>query len=145
MTKTHGAVHWREVSAESSFDQRMKIQAGAKRRIARSVADLVADGAPLFLDVGSTLAYVALALQTRRDLMVVTNSLAVATALTGRNGNRIFMAGGELRAHDGGAFGEDATKFGGKAATTIAPLGIFQRLVTDAAPPARYSGATCAT
>ncbi len=187
VTKTHGAVHWREVSAEPSFDQRMKIQSGAKRRIARSVADLVADGASLFLDVGSTSAYVALALQTRRDLMVVTNSLAVATALTGRNGNRVFMAGGELRAHDGGAFGQDAldfvgqfrvthailsvaaidakdgfllqdlreaefaraiiaraddatvaadaTKFSGKAAITIAPLGKFKRLVTDAVPP----------
>jgi DeoR family glycerol-3-phosphate regulon repressor len=35
----------------------------------------------------------------------------VATALTGRNGNQLFMAGGELRAHDGGAFGQEALDF----------------------------------
>jgi len=43
--------------------------------------------------------------------MVVTNSLPVAQALAGQNNNRVFMAGGELRSHDGGAFGPDARAF----------------------------------
>jgi len=47
----------------------------------------------------------------RRELLVVTNSLAVAQALTGVNGNQVFMAGGELRGHDGGAFGAEALAF----------------------------------
>jgi DeoR family glycerol-3-phosphate regulon repressor len=111
ITKTHGALHLREVGAEPSFSQRMQLHAAAKRRIACVVASLIPDGSSLFLDVGSTTAYVAAALQIRRDLMVVTNSLAVASALTGRNGNRVFMAGGELRAHDGGAFGAEAQAF----------------------------------
>lgn len=114
ITKTHGALHLREVGSEPNFSQRMQLHATAKRRIARMVASLIPDGASLFLDVGSTTAYVAAALQIRRDLMVVTNSLAVASALTGRNGNRVFMAGGELRAHDGGAFGADAQAFMGQ-------------------------------
>ena len=63
------------------------------------------------LDVGSTTAYVARALRQKRDLLVVTNSLPVAQALVGQNGNRVFMAGGELRSHDGGAFGPDARAF----------------------------------
>ena len=104
VTKTHGALHLREAGAEPNFAQRMQLNAAAKRRIGRSVAALIPDGASLFLDVGSTTAYVAQALQIRRDLMVITNSLPVASALTGRNGNRVFLAGGELRAHDGGAF-----------------------------------------
>jgi DeoR family glycerol-3-phosphate regulon repressor len=111
ITKTHGALHLREVGAEPNFSQRMQLHAAAKRRIARMVASLITDGTSLFLDVGSTTAYVAAALQSRRDLMVVTNSLAAASALTGRNGNRVFMAGGELRAHDGGAFGSEAQSF----------------------------------
>ena len=65
----------------------------------------------LILDVGSTTAYVAQALRQKRDLMVVTNSLPVAQALAGQNNNRVFMAGGELRSHDGGAFGPDARAF----------------------------------
>ncbi len=67
--------------------------------------------ASLFLDVGSTTAYVAQALRHHRELLVVTNSLAVAQTLASRNGNRVFMAGGELRSHDGGAFGAEALAF----------------------------------
>ena len=93
VTKTHGALHLREAGAEPNFAQRMQLNAAAKRRIGRSVAALIPDGASLFLDVGSTTAYVAQALQIRRDLMVVTNSLPVASALTGRNGNRVFWRG----------------------------------------------------
>ena len=111
ITKTHGALHLREAGAEPNFAQRMQLNASAKRRIARAAAALIPDGSSVFLDVGSTTAYVAQALQMRRDLMVVTNSLAVASALTGRNGNRVFMAGGELRAHDGGAFGAESLAF----------------------------------
>jgi DeoR family transcriptional regulator, glycerol-3-phosphate regulon repressor len=54
---------------------------------------------------------VAQALRARRELLVVTNSLSVAQALTGVNGSRVYMAGGELRAHDGGAFGAEALAF----------------------------------
>lgn len=111
VTKTHGGVHLRERASEPSFAQRMQRNPDAKRRIARAVARLVPDGTTLFIDIGSTSAYVAQALHHRRDLLVVTNALAVAHALTGRNNTRVFMAGGELRAHDGGAFGAEAMSF----------------------------------
>jgi DeoR family transcriptional regulator, glycerol-3-phosphate regulon repressor len=111
VTKVHGGVHLRDWRNEPSFAQRYVQNSGAKRRIAAAVADMVQDGASIFLDVGSTTAYVAQALRTRRELSVVTNSLAVAQALAGQNGNRVFMAGGELRSHDGGAFGAEALDF----------------------------------
>ncbi|MCP5073867.1 MAG: DeoR/GlpR transcriptional regulator, partial [Rhodobacteraceae bacterium] len=56
-------------------------------------------------------AYVAQALRNHHNLYVVTNSLAVSHALATRNDNRVFFAGGELRSHDGGAFGLDAINF----------------------------------
>lgn len=111
VTRVHGGVVLKDWGPEASFAQRMVQNPGAKRRIAQAVAGLVPDGASVFLDVGSTTAYVAQALRIRRDLLVVTNSLAVAQALTGVNGNRVFMAGGELRSHDGGAFGAEALAF----------------------------------
>jgi DeoR family glycerol-3-phosphate regulon repressor len=107
----HGGATLREAGAEPSFSHRMRLQPEAKRAIARAVLPLVPDGAAVFLDVGSTTAHAALALQARRDLLVVTNALAVAHALTGRNGNRVIMAGGELRAHDGGAFGAEVLAY----------------------------------
>ena len=69
------------------------------------------DGDTLFLDIGSTTAFIAVALQKHQNLFVVTNSVAVAHALATRNNNRVFFSGGELRSHDGGAFGIDSIAF----------------------------------
>lgn len=111
VTKVHGGVSLKNWGLEPSFEQRFVQNQPTKRRIAAAVAGLIKDGASLILDVGSTTAYVAQALRQKHDLLVVTNSLPVAQALAGQNGNRVFMAGGELRAHDGGAFGPDARAF----------------------------------
>ncbi len=111
VTRVHGGVQIRDWASEPGFALRYALNPKAKRAIAARVAELVADGASLFLDVGSTTAYVAQALRARRELLVVTNSLSVAQALTGINGTRVYMAGGELRAHDGGAFGAEALAF----------------------------------
>lgn len=111
VTKTHGGVHLKDWGQEPTFALRYVQNATAKRAIAARVAGLIKDGASVFLDVGSTTAYVAQALRQHRDLQIVTNSLSVATALAGVNGNRLFMAGGELRRHDGGAFGAEALAF----------------------------------
>lgn len=111
VTKVHGGVHLTDWGAEPGFALRYVQNADAKRAIAARVAGLIQNGASVFLDVGSTTTYVAQALRHHRDLQVVTNSLSVATALAGVNGNRLFMAGGELRRHDGGAFGAEALAF----------------------------------
>jgi len=109
--KVHGGVHLPDAEIEPSFQQRMDRNPEAKRRIAARVAAIVKNGDSLFLDIGSTTAYIAQALRGHRDLFVVTNSVAVAHRLAARNNNRVFMAGGELRAHDGGVFGAEAIAF----------------------------------
>ncbi|MCX7288982.1 MAG: DeoR/GlpR family DNA-binding transcription regulator [Rhodobacterales bacterium] len=111
VARVHGGVHLRGWGMEASFVQRMVVNPDRKRRIAARLSGLIDHGASLFLDVGSTTAFVAQALRDHRDLLVVTNSLAVAQTLAGRGGNRVFMAGGELRPHDGGAFGVEALAF----------------------------------
>jgi DeoR family transcriptional regulator, glycerol-3-phosphate regulon repressor len=111
IARVHGGVQLRGWGAEASFSQRMVVHPDRKRRVARRLAQLIDHGASLFLDVGSTTAFVAQALRDHRELLVVTNSLTVAQTLAGRGGNRVFMAGGELRAHDGGAFGTEALAF----------------------------------
>ena len=111
VTKVHGGVHLRDWGPEASFAQRLGLNTGQKRRIATRMAAMIGDGASLFLDIGTTTAFVAQALRGHRELLVVTNSLAVAQSLATRNGNRVFMAGGELRSHDGGSFGAEALAF----------------------------------
>ena len=109
--KRHGGVHLPEDDIEPDFRQRMVQNPELKRSIAEKVAAIVENGSSLFLDIGSTTAFVARSLRQHQDLFVVTNSIEVARLLAARNGNRIFMAGGELRAHDGGAFGAEALEF----------------------------------
>ena len=109
--KVHGGVHLVDVQDEQSFQQRMGENPDSKRKIAEKAAEMIHDGDSLFLDIGSTTAYIAKALRNHKKLFVVTKSLSVAHTLASRNENRIFLAGGELRAHDGGAFGLEAAKF----------------------------------
>ncbi|MFK7995959.1 MAG: DeoR/GlpR family DNA-binding transcription regulator [Granulosicoccus sp.] len=109
--KVHGGVQLIEAQNEAPFQTRMNVRPQAKKEIAASVADLISDGDSLFLDIGSTTAYIAMALQNHHDLLVVTNSVSVAHTLVSRNGNRVFFPGGELRSHDGGSFGEGTIRF----------------------------------
>lgn len=120
--KVHGAVHLVEPKTEPSFSDRMQVNPEAKQRIAAQVAALVPEGASLFLDVGATTAYIARALQGHANLFIVTNSVAVAHSLAARNGNRVFMPGGELRAHDGGVFGLETLDFVARFQTDFAIL-----------------------
>lgn len=111
--KVHGGVSLLGLVAavEPPFQRRMDRKAEVKKALAAKVAKMINNGDSLFLDVGSTMAFVAQALQTHRDLYIVTNSITVAHTLTARNSNRVFLAGGELRALDGAAFGQDALSF----------------------------------
>ena len=112
--KVHGGVHLVEDVIEPPFHSRMDTNAEAKARLAAAVANTISDGDSVFLDIGSTTAYVAQALRQHSNLYVVTNSAFVAHTLATRNNNRMFMAGGELRAHDGGAFGAEALEMIGR-------------------------------
>jgi len=109
--KVHGGVYLPEALKEPSFTQRMNVNPDAKRAIAACVARHIRNGDSLILDIGSTTAYVARALREHHNLFVVTNSVAVAQMLATRNNNRVFLAGGELRPHDAGAFGREAVAF----------------------------------
>lgn len=91
--------------AGPSFFRRMGEYPEEKAQIAAAVLPRIADGMTLFLDVGSTTAYVAEALRQRRNLTVVTNSIGVAQLLANHNGNRLHLLGGEMCSDDRGTFG----------------------------------------
>ncbi len=106
--KVHGGVHLLEDILEPTLESRLDKKVDAKEKLAKAVAEIISDGDSVFLDIGSTTAYVAKALKNHKDLFVVTNSVVVANELAAHNNNRVYMAGGELRPHDGGAFGVEA-------------------------------------
>ncbi len=109
--KVHGGIVLPEPFHEPPIQKRMRQQAEAKRRIAAALARRMRDRDSLMIDTGSTTAYLAQALSEHSELVVVTNSSYIAGLLASRNGNRVFLAGGELRAHDAAAFGPEAIAF----------------------------------
>jgi len=120
--KVHGGAQLAGLEDEGDFQQRLAVRPSAKQRIAAGVASIISNGSSLFLDVGSTTAFIADALRDHENLLVVTNSVSVAYKLATRNNNRVFMAGGELRAHDGGAFNRHAMEFANNFKTDYAIL-----------------------
>ncbi|WP_085901809.1 DeoR/GlpR family DNA-binding transcription regulator [Kiloniella majae] len=114
LEKVHGGVSLPESIPEPSFTRRLAEGKEAKQQIAALVAAQIRNGESLFLDNSSTTAYVAMALSEHKNLFIVTNSASIANILVSRNGNRVFLAGGELREHDAGAFGPEALEFVGR-------------------------------
>jgi DeoR family glycerol-3-phosphate regulon repressor len=109
--RVHGAVGLAGQIGEAPFERRMRENAAAKRAIARALADRIADGDTLMLDTGTTTSFLARELLGHRRLTVVTNSSDIARTLATVNGNRVFMAGGELRGDSGAALGASALAF----------------------------------
>ncbi len=102
--KIHGAIKATENPMTAPFQTRMQHNRAAKATLAAKVADMVEDGQSLAIDTGSTAGFVAQALRIKRKLTIITNSAYVASTLAMMPGNRVFMAGTQLRDHDGAAF-----------------------------------------
>lgn len=109
--KAHGSLHAVIDPMEAPFERRMREHATEKERIANHVASLIEDGDSVMLDTGTTTSYLARALRYKTELTVVTNSSDVARTLATVNGNRVYMAGGELDGDNGAAFGRSAIEF----------------------------------
>ena len=109
--KMHGAVGLASMVGEAPFERRMRENAEAKRLIARMVAATIRDGESVMLDTGTTTSFLARELLGHRRLTVVTNSSDIARTLATVNGNKVYMAGGELRSDSGAAFGISAIEF----------------------------------
>jgi DeoR family glycerol-3-phosphate regulon repressor len=111
LVKVHGGIMLPSQLDEPPFRRRLVEQRDAKRAIASRVAQMIRDGDSVMLDGGTTCVHIAHALEAHSRLTVVTNSAEIARLLAPRNGNRVLMAGGELRADDASAFGESALAF----------------------------------
>src|SRR2546427_7061963 len=83
--------------SEVGFDLRLRLEVERKCAIARAAAALIGEGEAVALDASTTAYYLALELRTKRELVVVTNGLLVATALADAPGITVLVTGGTLR------------------------------------------------
>jgi DeoR/GlpR family transcriptional regulator of sugar metabolism len=84
-------------NSEVGFDLRLRLEVDRKRAIARTAAAMVNEGEAVALDASTTAYYLALELRSKRELVVVTNGLLVATALADAPGITVLVTGGMLR------------------------------------------------
>lgn len=111
LIKLHGAVRHADAGQEAPFERRMRENVEPKRAIARHAAAMIADGESVMMDTGTTTSIFARELLSKRGLTIVTNSSDVARTLATVNGNKVYMAGGELHGDNGAAFGRSACSF----------------------------------
>jgi len=111
VVRIHGAAGLAGQVGEAPFQRRMRENATAKQIIAKAVAGSIRDGDSIMFDTGTTTSFVARELTGHRRLTVVTNSSDIARTLATVNGNRVYLAGGELRSDSGAAFGKSALDF----------------------------------
>lgn len=106
LLRFHGGASLPNATARRGYAEKRTLAIGAKAHIARAVADLIPDGASVFLDVGTTVEAVAEALRDKTGLRVFTNNLRAAGILAGQPGVELFVAGGFVRGADGSLVGE---------------------------------------
>lgn len=107
----HGGVALASPIDPQTYRRRRMERSSVKRRIARRVAELVPDGASLFLDAGTTCEAVAEALCDRTGLKIVTYSLRAATILTERTDFTLAVPGGFVKNVAGSVMGDGTTDF----------------------------------
>ncbi len=122
LRRMHGRVELAEQHRNMPFDTRAKTNSDGKRDIGEATAELIPDGATVFISVGSTPLSVARALRRRKELTVITNNLSAAMALSDETTNRIILPGGELRLPDRDILGDEVVEFFGRYR---AEFGIF--------------------
>jgi DeoR/GlpR family transcriptional regulator of sugar metabolism len=109
--RTYGGALADYNSAFASLDERTGLARKAKARIADKASTRVPRSGTVFLDAGTTILALARALTYRRDLthlVVVTNSLAAASVLSGVAGIELHVVGGMFLNRQAALMGEQA-------------------------------------
>ena len=112
LARVHGgAVIARGGTENLEYERRRGMASSEKERIGLAAANMVPQRASLFLNIGTTTEAVARALTGHQSLLVVTNNINVASTLCVRPEHEVVIAGGAVRASDGGIVGEATVDF----------------------------------
>jgi DeoR family transcriptional regulator of aga operon len=114
LIRTHGGALARTggTLADPTLREKEEIRHDEKVRIAKAAAAMITDGQCIILDSGTTTTEIARAIQTFRQLTVITNALNIAAELA-RSDAEVILIGGSLRKNSlstVGPLAEDALK-----------------------------------
>lgn len=111
LDRIHGGAVIRVGASNIGYDERRRMNEGAKAAIARTCAAVIPDNCSIVINLGTTTEAVARELQRHRNLTVITNNMNVANILVANESCEIMVAGGALRRSDGGLVGDLTTEF----------------------------------
>ena len=111
LQRVHGGAVLPSGIANYAYDARRQLAADEKRRIGLRAAGLIPDNASIMLNIGTTTEQVARALRQHDGIMAITNNINVANILRAAPAVEVIIAGGQVRASDGGIVGEAAAEF----------------------------------
>lgn len=118
-----GVANIADHSTEPSFDSRVGVYPEAKRAMGIAAADLIAPGATVVFDLGTSVSEVARNLNPAFVGRVITTSLVVAAELASRAGIELVVTGGVVRAGDLAVSGTLAREAIERYFSTIAFIG----------------------
>jgi DeoR family glycerol-3-phosphate regulon repressor len=108
VVKVHGGVRLSSALLEPPYRKRVSLNAEAKKAIGIKAAELVQDGMTVFIDSGSTSYWLSKVLKQPKKLLIITNSLEVASEVVGRQGWKLVIIGGQVDMDYRAAFGQEA-------------------------------------
>ena len=111
LSRFHGGVGQASSAVNSTLETRESSQIDEKQRIAQAIVARIPDRSTVFLTAGSTIEYVARALEVRQELRIVTTSIRVANILFKRRDFDVMVPGGSLRPQNSGIVGPTAQEF----------------------------------
>ncbi|MES2145196.1 MAG: DeoR/GlpR family DNA-binding transcription regulator, partial [Pseudomonadota bacterium] len=123
LDRVHGGAMPRTGVTNLGYEQRRRMNEGAKSAIARACADAIPGNSSIILNLGTTTEAVAHALLHHNSITVVTNNMNVANILAANPSCEIMVAGGALRRSDGGLVGELTTQFFEQFKVDLAVIG----------------------
>lgn len=124
MMRVHGGAILSSRVENVDYSARQSIASEQKARIGKAAAGLLPDNASAFVNIGTTTEAVTLALTRHKGLMVITNNINVANVMCPFEANQVIVAGGVVRASDGGIVGEDAVDFINQFKVDFAIMGV---------------------
>ena len=90
------------------LSERFKTNSVAKKRLARLAASLIEDNDTIMMNAGTTLAYVLHAIQGKKNITIVTNSMQNEMEAALYSSFNVILLGGEFDSKYQFTYGEDA-------------------------------------
>lgn len=114
LRRRHGGVDLPPTTENLAYTARQVLNNAAKRKVGNLLAAEIADGASLFLGIGTTPEACAHALADHQGLRVMTVNLNAALAFSRNPDCEVIIAGGKLRGLDNDVVGVEAVAFFGR-------------------------------